>query len=98
MRDLVLEHPELGEKIHKNLPYTAIEVIWSARYEMARSVEDILARRQRALFLDARAAIEMAPAVAGILAAELGRDENWQKTQVEEFTELAQGYYLEDKT
>jgi glycerol-3-phosphate dehydrogenase len=96
MRDLVLEHPELGEKIHKNLPYTAIEVIWSARYEMARSVEDILARRQRALFLDARAAIEMAPAVAGILAQELGRSESWQKEQISEFTKLARGYYLED--
>jgi len=96
MRDLVQEHPELGEKIHENLPYTVIEVIWSARYEMARTVEDILARRQRALFLDARAAIEMAPAVAEILAAELGRDENWQKTQIEAFTKLARGYYLED--
>lgn len=96
MRDLVLDHPELGEKIHENLPYTVIEVIWSARYEMARTVEDILARRQRALFLDARAAIEMAPAVAKILATELGRDQNWQKTQIEEFTELARGYYLED--
>ena len=96
MRDLVQEHPELGEKIDKNLPYTVIEVIWSARYEMARTVEDILARRQRALFLDARAAIEMAPAVARILARELGRDKSWQKEQIKEFTELAKGYYLED--
>jgi glycerol-3-phosphate dehydrogenase len=96
LRDLVLEHPELGEKIHDRLPFTPIEVIWSARYEMARTVEDILARRQRALFLDARAAIEMAPVVAGILARELGRDEKWQEAQIEEFTELARGYYLEE--
>jgi glycerol-3-phosphate dehydrogenase len=96
MRDLVSDHPELGKKIHQRLPYTPIEVIWSARYEMARTVEDILARRQRALFLDARAAIEMAPEVARILARELVRDENWQKEQVEQFTELARGYYLED--
>lgn len=96
LRDLALEHPELGEKIHERLPYTPIEVIWSARYEMARTVEDVLARRQRALFLDARAAIEMAPVVAGILARELGRDESWQKAQIEQFTELARGYYLEE--
>jgi len=96
MRDLVSDHPELGEKLHERLPFTPIEIVWSARYEMARTVEDILARRQRALFLDARAAVDMAPAVARILAGELGRDENWQKQQVEQFTELARGYYLED--
>jgi len=96
MRDLVMDHPELGEQLHPGLPYTPIEVIWSARYEMARTVEDILARRQRALFLDARAAIEMAPAVAKILAKELGRDKEWQELQVREFTELARGYYLLD--
>ncbi len=96
MRDLVSDHPELGKKMHERLPYTPVEIIWSARYEMARTIEDILARRQRALFLDARAAIEMAPQVAKILASELGRDENWQKHQVEQFTELARGYYLKD--
>ncbi|MCF6187175.1 MAG: glycerol-3-phosphate dehydrogenase/oxidase [Desulfobulbaceae bacterium] len=96
MRDLVSDHPELGKKLHERLPYTPIEIIWSARYEMARTVEDILARRQRALFLDARAALEMAADVAAILARELGRDESWQKQQVEQFTELARGYFLED--
>ncbi len=96
MRDLVSDHPELGKKLHERLPYTPIEIIWSARYEMARTVEDILARRQRALFLDARAAFEMAPDVAAILARELGRDESWRKQQVEQFTKLARGYFLED--
>ena len=95
MRDLVSDHPELGKRLHERLPYTPIEVIWSARYEMARTVEDILARRQRALFLDARAAIEIAPEVARILAGELKQDESWQQSQVEQFTELARGYYLE---
>ncbi len=95
MRDLVSASPELGEPLHSRLPYTPVEILWSARYEMARTVEDILARRQRALFLDARAAIEMAPAVAKILATELGYDEDWQKEQVKQFTELARGYYLE---
>ncbi len=97
MRDLISDHPELGKKLHERLPYTAIEVIWSTRYEMARTIEDILARRQRALFLDARAAIEMAPKVARILARELKKDESWQKDQIEQFTNLARGYYLEER-
>jgi len=59
---------------------------------MARSVEDVLARRTRALFLDARAAIEAAPAVAACLAAELGRDEAWQQSQMEDFRNTAAGY------
>ena len=96
MRDIVQEHPELGEKLHQHLPYTRGEVVWSVRYEMARTVEDILARRQRALFLDARAAIEMAPAVAALMAGELGKDETWQKEQVQQFTLLARGYFLEE--
>ncbi len=96
MHALVAEHPQLGKKLHSRLPFTRVEVVWSARHEMAESVEDILARRQRALFLDAGAAMEMAPEVARILADELNRDEAWQRSQVRQFTELARGYYLEE--
>lgn len=92
MRDMVTKNPQLGKTLHKNLPFTQVEVLWSARHEMARSVEDILARRQRALFLDARAAVEMAPEVARILATELKRGEEWQRRQVQLFTQLARGY------
>jgi glycerol-3-phosphate dehydrogenase len=59
---------------------------------MARTVEDILARRTRALFLDARAAIEAAPMVAQILAAELHRSEDWMIKDLDSFIELAKGY------
>jgi glycerol-3-phosphate dehydrogenase len=59
---------------------------------MARTVEDVLARRMRALFIDARAAFDMAPSVAALLAKELGRDEAWQKEQLCSFRELASGY------
>ena len=61
---------------------------------MARTIEDALARRTRALFLNARAAIAMAPRVAELLARELGRDAQWQAEQVSTFTALAQGYLL----
>jgi glycerol-3-phosphate dehydrogenase len=61
---------------------------------MARTVEDVLARRTRALFLNARAAMEMAPETARLLGHELGRDEAWQSQQVEEFRALAEGYLV----
>jgi glycerol-3-phosphate dehydrogenase len=62
------------------------------REEMARTVEDILARRTRLLILDARAAIEAAPMVATAMAAELQRDAAWECTQVESFQALARQY------
>ena len=89
---LAVASPELGALLHPRLPYRLAEVVWAARYEMARSVEDVLARRTRALFLDARATMNAAPAVAACLAAELGRDEAWQQSQVEAFRTTAAGY------
>ena len=65
----------LSEPLHPALPYVKAEVIWAARHEMARTVEDVLARRTRALFLNARAALAMAPAVADLMASELGWDD-----------------------
>ncbi len=81
-------------KIHPDLPYSEAEVRWAARYEQARTVEDVLARRLRALLLNARASIEAAPRVAAILAEELVKDKTWETAQVAEYTELAQGYLL----
>jgi glycerol-3-phosphate dehydrogenase len=83
---------ELGAKLNPELPYIQAEVVWAAREEMARTVEDVLARRTRALFLNARAAMEMAEPVAMLMAGELGRDEAWVASQVKEFCALAQQY------
>ncbi len=83
------------EQLHPNLPYRVGEVVWGARHELARTVEDVLARRTRALLLDAKASIEIAPRVAALLAEELGYDEAWQAAQVREFNHLAEGYVLE---
>ena len=94
IKQLVNDSPELGEKLHKRLSYTKVEVIWAIRYEMARTVDDILARRVRALFLDAKAAIEMAPAVATMLANELNKNEEWKQQQIKEFTIIANQYVL----
>lgn len=84
--------PSLAVVLHPKLPYIAAEVVWAARAEMARTVEDVLARHTRALFLNANAAIAMAEPVAKLLAAELGRDDAWIAAQVREFCALAEQY------
>ena len=84
--------PLLAENLHPALPYIAAEVVWAARHEMARTVEDVLARRTRAVFLNAGAATAMAEPVASLMAAELSRNEVWIELQVEQFRRLARQY------
>lgn len=96
MADLVAQEPALGEPLHARLPYRKVEVVWAARREQARTVEDVLARRTRALLLDARASQEAAACVAELLARELGRDGSWQAGQVRLYQELAAGYLIGD--
>jgi glycerol-3-phosphate dehydrogenase len=93
---LIEAHPAMAAKLHQKLPYLQAEVLWQARHEMARTVEDVLARRTRALLLNAKASIEAAPTVAAILAESLGRNAQWRKAQVAEYTELAKGYVFTD--
>jgi len=94
---LIAEQPQLGQSLHPGLDTTVAEVVWAARYEMARTVDDVLSRRSRALQLDARAAIEAAPLVASVLARELGKDAGWIASQVAEFESMA-AHYLPEKT
>lgn len=82
------------QKLHADLPYTEAEVRWAVRMEQARTVEDVLSRRLRALLLNARASSEMAARVAAIIAQELGYDDTWQQAQVRDYTQLVNGYIL----
>jgi glycerol-3-phosphate dehydrogenase len=84
----------LGQRLHPDLPYISAEVIWGVREEMARTVDDMLSRRTRALFLNARAAIAMAPAVAKLMAEELGTGQDWIDQQLQQFNDLARKYLL----
>jgi len=79
----------LGKPLDPRLPYTGAHVVYGVRAEMARTVEDVLARRTRALFLDADAARASAPRVAALIAAELGRDATWITNQTRRFEALA---------
>ncbi len=94
LRQVLAEQPEWNMPLHPKLPYLKGEVVWSARYELARTIEDVLSRRLRALLLDAQASIEAAPRVAELLANELGFDKYWQTKQISQYTELARGYLL----
>ncbi|MCB0316462.1 MAG: FAD-dependent oxidoreductase, partial [Calditrichaeota bacterium] len=91
---LIEDNPKLGEPLHPALPYLRAEVVWAVRSEMARTVEDVLARRTRSLLLNARASIECAPEVAKLMAKELDRGYRWRKDQVNAYSELARGYLL----
>ena len=91
---LAQENPEWNEKLIAHLEFKKAEVVWAARNELARTVEDVLSRRVRMLFLDAKAAVEAAPEVARLLAQELGKNENWQNDQIENFQKVAKNYIL----
>jgi glycerol-3-phosphate dehydrogenase len=90
--NLLDEHPEYRQKLHQDLPVYAGEIIWAVRKEMARTVEDFLSRRTRALLLNARASMEMAPRVAEIMAREMKKDKNWKQEQIKNYLNIAKKY------
>ncbi|WBO85839.1 glycerol-3-phosphate dehydrogenase/oxidase [Hymenobacter yonginensis] len=92
LQQLLAENPAWAAPVAPGFPYVWAEVVWAARHEMARTVADVLARRLRLLFLDARAALAAAPAVVQLLATELGHSDVWEQQQLAEFRELAAGY------
>lgn len=95
LAELAGQVPSGNELLHPQLPYRVCQVIWAVRHEYARTIEDLLARRTRALFLDAIASMEAAPLVARLMAAELGYADDWQQLQVSDFLRLARGYLPE---
>lgn len=88
------EDATLAAALHPALPYTGAEVVWAARREMAMTVEDVLARRTRALFLNAKAALAMAPGVADLMQRELGESDAWKTAQLKTFQETAAHYVI----
>lgn len=92
IQELAGEQKSLNSLIHPDYPFIYAEIVWAVRFEMARTIEDFLARRVRLLFLDAKAAIQSAPTVARFMAEELHKDESWIEDQVEKFNKLATSY------
>lgn len=93
VRALMAADAGLARRIEPGLPYSFAQVAYAVRAEMARSLEDVLARRTRALLLDAQAAVRAAPGVAAVMARELGRDEAWAGEQVRGFSQLVRKNY-----
>ncbi len=94
IKNLCKEDETLIELIHPDLPNIKAEIIWAVQNEMAQTAEDVLARRTRILFLNARAAIESAPMVAKLMATAMNKNEDWELQQINDFTALAQQYLL----
>lgn len=94
VRDVLRAHPGGERRLHPRLRAREGEIRWAVEEEMARTIEDFLARRTRSLMLDARASIEAAPRTAELMAEFLGYDEAWAREQVKTYTDLAAGYLL----
>lgn len=94
IKELINKRIDLNQRLSPDLPYLAAEVVWATRYEMARTVEDVLARRTRSLLLGAKASMEIATKVASLMARELKRDKSWEKKTVEDYLNVAKGYVL----
>jgi glycerol-3-phosphate dehydrogenase len=94
IEELFRQDARFARQLHPKLPMRAGQVVWAVREEMARTVEDFLSRRVRALLLNAKASVEMAPAVARLMAEELGHNRDWEDEQVRTYTELAEGYIV----
>ncbi len=92
IRKIIHEKPEFGEILNPAFPYTKAEIIWICRNEMPRTLEDILSRRTRALLLDVRASLAMAPEVVSLMADELGYDKKWQEEQLDAYNQLITRY------
>jgi len=86
--------PVLSAKLHEAFHYTYADLLYAIRFELAETLEDLLARRTRLLFMDARAALALAPQVLAFLAKEKGLNEAQVAVQQEAFKSLASGYIL----
>ncbi len=94
INEIIEEDSTNSESISDELMIIKAQVILAIRNELAQNVIDILARRTRALYLDAKESIRMAPIVAEIMAKEMGKDKTWEIKQVEFFNDIAKGYIL----
>jgi glycerol-3-phosphate dehydrogenase len=92
IKELIREKREFSETLIPECDILKGEVIWSARSEMVRHVDDFLARRRRALILDCKQSLKMAEAVARLLSRELGKGRSWRRKEIEDYEELVQGY------
>lgn len=93
LHELESTDAEFQKKISPKYDYTVGEVVWAVRHEMARTIDDVLARRVRLLYIDAREALRVAPEVAQVIARERNLPQSWVDSQVLEFDSIARNFY-----
>ncbi|MBR1541112.1 MAG: glycerol-3-phosphate dehydrogenase/oxidase [Bacteroidaceae bacterium] len=93
LHELESTDAEFQKKISPKYDYTVGEVVWAVRHEMAHTIDDVLARRVRLLYIDAREALRVAPEVAQVIARERNLPQSWVDSQVLEFDSIARNFY-----
>lgn len=89
------EGPEVQNKSLSDKYYISKnQILYSMRYEMAMRLEDVIARRVRALFLDARETQRLLPEIAQIMAEELHKDAKWIKDEIRHTEQILKTYLL----
>lgn len=94
IEELAAQSPRWAETLCAELQIRGADVVWAVRHEMARTLDDVLARRTRALFLDSKAAVAVAPRVVALMAEELGWDAQQQQRELSAFQQIAAHYQL----
>lgn len=89
-----LNEATADSSLSKHIFISENQVIWAVREEMALTLEDVLARRTRCLFLNAYETEKIAPRVAEIMKNELKKDDQWAILQLKVFKELLKKYQL----
>jgi glycerol-3-phosphate dehydrogenase len=89
---MIEDNPGSGEPLDPRLPYTRAELRWICRNEMAVTLEDLLARRTRALILNAMASADICGEAASLMADEMGLSTEWQAAQIKAYMETVKNY------
>ena len=92
---LMSEDEALARKLSPGFEYTFADAVYAIRFEMARTIDDVLSRRTRILYTDAAEAVRLAPEIAGLLSKELAWSDEKRDGELREFLGLAESYLPE---
>lgn len=91
---IIALNPNGNTSLATTFHITENQIQWAVEQEMAVTLEDVLARRVRGLFLDAKESLRIAPTVARLMAKFMNTNQQWETEQLKSFESLAQNYIL----
>ena len=91
---IIALNPNGNTSLATTFHITENQIQWAVEQEMAVTLEDVLARRVRGLFLDAKESLRIAPTVARLMAKFMNTNQQWETEQLRSFESLAQNYIL----